>query len=301
MLKYVVLDFDGTVTQVDAALSERFLSEYKRLVLADVAVAGRDLNEAWQRTEAFVRRQSPVLAWRLGVWATAPAAPDPFILASTTAELMLEEHGLLIPAIQDRMYGFYSQAYETCVADFRPELADVLTALTRELDLTVCFVSNSDPAKIGQRLRDHLATHPGLFERLKIEGSANKFRVREPREHGKWLPVFQNLPIGDQVPGLARPVLLRRGLYFDALQRLWGSEGQPAQTLVCGDIFELDLAMPAWLGAHVHLIERPAPYPPYDYERAAMDELQARGVGSRSPDLRGMLARVRQLLQPAGH
>jgi hypothetical protein len=45
--------------------------------------------------------------------------------------------------------------------------------------------------------------------------------------------------------------------------------------------------MPSALGAQVHLIERAEPFGAYEYERDAAD-----ARGSRSPDLRGLLARL---------
>jgi hypothetical protein len=55
------------------------------------------------------------------------------------------------------------------------------------------------------------------------------------------------------LPGLARPVLLRRRAYHDILASVLG--GAPfSELVVVGDIFELDLAMPLALGARVALV-----------------------------------------------
>src|SRR5690606_32548849 len=91
-----------------------------------------------------------------------------------------------------------------------------------------------------------------------------------------------------QVEGLARPILLRRGRYFEALRRIWDeTDTTPAGTLVCGDIFELDLALPAQLGARIHMLGREATPA---YER---DAVRAAG-GSFSTALSGGLERIRK-------
>ena len=61
-------------------------------------------------------------------------------------------------------------------------------------------------------------------------------------------------------------------------------------TVVCGDIWELDLAMPAALGMCTHLITRASPYDTYDFElQAARRAVPSAGV---SDDLRGLLTTV---------
>jgi hypothetical protein len=83
-------------------------------------------------------------------------------------------------------------------------------------------------------------------------------------------------------------MLLGRGRYLDVLASIWAETGTgPEETLVCGDIFELDLGLPAEMGAHVHLIRRETTYA---YERDAVAALGARGGSSAGLD--ALLARV---------
>ena len=72
-------------------------------------------------------------------------------------------------------------------------------------------------------------------------------------------------------------MLLRRGSYFlDILAAIWDETGAtPGTTLVVGGtIFEMDLALPAALGAAVHLVRREHTYP---YELDAIEALGERG------------------------
>jgi hypothetical protein len=82
---------------------------------------------------------------------------------------------------------------------------------------------------------------------------------------------------------------------METLYSVWGDDPKaPEATLFCGDIWELDLAMPAALGFQTHLITRGAPpYATHDYELKAANKL-----GTVSTDLNGLLERVRAARQP---
>jgi hypothetical protein len=174
---------------------------------------------------------------------------------------------------------------------------EVLAALAAR-GLKIGFISNSERLAIQMRLGDLLHGDPVLYRKITVHGDAAKFRVVE-------LPIgatgpgaahrarFEQLDGALRADGTTRPIYLRRGAYFDALCGLWsdlGARGFPiAETLVCGDIWELDLAMPRALGAAVHLIRRARPFETYPYELA---QLPARDV---SDDLRGLIEHVDRL------
>jgi FMN phosphatase YigB (HAD superfamily) len=279
----VVLDFDGTVTQVEE-VADAFLREYRAGISA---ATGRDLSALWDRNLAFVHTFAPQLSWKWGGWEVCPAAPDPYIAASTAAELTLEEAGILSDwsALPGQLY---AQLYPKLAAPFRAETVEVLSALVGS-GARVCFVSNASTGKIAARLDALLP--PDVRQRVEVVGDAGKFLVRAATVDGGMRARFEALPVAQTMPGLHRPVLPRRGRYFDALQRLWGEDPQgPERTIVCGDIFELDHSFPAAMGASVHLIERAAPYPTFSYELDAVDGLEERG--GRSRDLWGLLPRL---------
>ena len=86
----------------------------------------------------------------------------------------------------------------------------------------------------------------------------------------------------------ARPLYLRRGKYFEVLRAIWEKTGAtPSSTLVCGDLYELDLAMPALLGAHVQLVMREDTP---EYERNALAALGDRARAG--PALSELLQRL---------
>jgi hypothetical protein len=81
----------------------------------------------------------------------------------------------------------------------------------------------------------------------RVRGNASKFEVDDA-----WLGAPPTLAL----PGLRRPVLLRRRRYHEALVELLDGRDF-SQLTVVGDIFELDLAMPLALGARAGLLAGP--------------------------------------------
>jgi phosphoglycolate phosphatase-like HAD superfamily hydrolase len=288
-IRYVVLDFDGTCTQVDR-IYQGFLDAY----LAEVQranPAGEPSREVWQGALDRVRAASPKAGWTLlGVPSTAPAAADPYIHAGEAAALLQRANEqLVLPPTA------YAQAYEHHVAPWRVEIVEVLEALV-DRQLRVGFISNSAPKAINARLDALLAARPALRQAIHVRGNAMKFKIQElPFTAGpaaRHLAQFERVPAVDLdgAAAIGRPIYLRRGSYFEALCGLWSDFGEPgypiAETLFCGDIWELDLALPQALGAPVHLVRRAPPYETYGYERARV------APAHQSDDLRGLLARL---------
>ncbi len=257
----VVLDLDGTLTDVSRE-APAFSAAFPRLL---ANLLGKDLSRAWPEEERRVRALSPELAWLVDGHAVGPADADPYILASCTAQLLFDR--LLVlgsePGLRSEIItAIFRRAYRETRAAFRPEAERVLDALLAR-GLPVHVITNADTdvavAKLG-------TLAPGVHQRLHVRGDARKFLI-----DNRW----EGVPAERRVPGLARPLLLRRGRYHDALAAIWAATGaHPGNTLVCGDVFELDLALPAELGAHVHLVRRERTHA---YELSAVSALGARG------------------------
>ncbi len=276
----VILDFDGTLTDVSREAGP-FSAAFPRLV-ADLL--GRDVAAAWAEEEARVRALSPELAWRVAGDAAGPADADAYVRASTVAQSLLDRFGILTadPELRGEVLGaIFRRAYRQTRAAFRPETARVLEALVAR-GLAVHVVTNATGAVVADKLA---ALAPAGLDRIRVHGDAAKFVVGPPAMPDAR---FDRLPAERRLPGLDRPLLLGRGRYFDALASIWAEAGAgPETTLVCGDIFELDLAMPAELGAHVHLVRRETTY---RYELDAVAALGARGGVSEG--LGAVLGRV---------
>lgn len=283
IIDHVVLDFDGTCTLVHD-VEVAYLAAYFELLRAELLPG---LDEAkWDAQLAALRAASPQVGWMLGGAApSAPASADPYMLAGEAATRLLPRDRVPLGTLHQR-------AYDQAQAPFRAEVAGVIRELVA-LGVTVTFVSNSRSVKIAHRVADLLASDPAVGPRVAILGDAAKFTICElPLETKIAEPLrqaFAALPAGAIEPATGRPIYLRRGRYFEALCKVWGDDATAVRrTIVCGDVWELDLAMPHALGCQVHAIRRRGRHATYAYE-----EQLAQEHGASSDDLVPLLDRVR--------
>lgn len=283
-IRCVILDFDGTFTDVDAE-AEPFVAAY-RSDLADLL--GRDIDAAWEEARAVVAQAPHEHGWKEGGRIVAPALADPYILSTVVGRLVLDRFGVareegLRSAI---LQLFYTRGYPRTRHAFRPHAIEVIEALLAKLPGRVFVVTNSNPDTVRGKLD---ALSPGLSARLPVEGNARKFLLAPVEAGETGADEFGALPAERWIASLpGRPMLVRRGHYFRILHALLTRAGARAgECLVCGDIYELDLALPEAMGASIHLVTR-ASTP--DYEIDAAQELGTRG--GVSDDLRSILDRV---------
>lgn len=282
-VKCVVFDFDGTLTDpgAEAALFEALYREKLAaattpLVLAHWSAAANQVDTAPETHGLMIGR---VIA--------APGDADPYVRCFTLTQLLDKELKLAssYEALQQVAVECYQAVYSEMTAHhwsnamFRADAAACLSAL-RELDIQLWVVSNADVRLVEKRLAALWGSPP-----LRVVGNAQKHCIGPSRNAD---PALLAISEDTFLPGLARPLKLQRGLYFDALRKVW-SESQvgPSDTLVVGDIYEMDLALPAALGASVHLIQNGRTRQPY---LDALRGLQGRGGFSR--DLRAVVTRA---------
>ncbi len=320
MISLAIFDFDGTCTQIPAAYAEyleryriglaRLISSFGKdeLVHKDRASSlisnieedgGNESSDAlassdWAEALDEVRQSSPNAGWTLAGCPAAPAAADPYILAYEAAQLLLRRRGkenAPLPA------SIHHHAYERFPAPWRKEASQVFTRLLKS-GVGIAIVSNSSSSYIERRLDDLFSDEPELRVQIAVYSDAGKFRICElPWDNSRPISnnaraVFDRLPAAENrlAPGRpTRPVYLRRGQYFESiLCAMHDNLELLSRTIVCGDIWEMDLAMPAALGARVHLVERAAPFSAYSYERQAISDCGE--LGKTSADLSGLLS-----------
>jgi len=250
----IILDFDGTFTDSEEE-GAPFAAAYPRLMAA-AAGAPDAFYDHWEGALAATRAESPRFGWRMNGRDAAPADADPYIRCSMAAHKVLDALGLALdPPVRDKLLGeTYQAAYAHSAIAFRPGACEALQDLV-DTGIPVVVVTNSSThhvvRKVGQLgLRDASA--------VKVFGNAMKFWVEDgPIGDAR----FDGLPEREAAPRLDRPLWLRRSRYFARLAELWAEHGAtPATTVVCGDIYELDLALPAALGAGVALMRRANTY-----------------------------------------
>jgi FMN phosphatase YigB (HAD superfamily) len=300
-VKYVVLDFDGTFTDVEKEGSPftRAFQEY----FSDLIGKDEDLvRDVWRIAEKRVRAEPDRFGgFEESARIVAPPS-DPYLRANAVARILCQRFQVLRnPQLRnDVIQSVFRMAYRQTGTSFQDAAASVLDELLGRKGITVAIVTNSSrPAvleKLGRLdLKNRTETNP------LVVGDAHKFGVlaQSPEPLGRlpelqtdqlpvWKALYERIPEELVAPGLSRPIYLRRGSYFRVLRdHVWKEDtAGPARTLVCGDIYELDLALPAALDAHVHLVTRE------DTPRHEIDIVGALERGGVSADLRGVLERL---------
>jgi len=130
---------------------------------------------------------------------------------------------------------------------FRPGAGEMLASLGGR---PTWIVTNSDTHAVAGKVAALDREAPGVaWLTSRVRGFARKFDVDDD---------WAGAPREMELPGLERPVLLRRRAYHDSLRTVLDEANADwADLVVVGDIFELDLAMPLALGARVGLVSSP--------------------------------------------
>src|SRR5260370_5265537 len=258
---HIILDFDGTCTQIPP-IFEAYLDLYRK------GLNWLGLNVTiweWRDAQEIVRQHSPKAGWTVAGCPSAPAAADPYILADEAARLILRRRGATPPLPPT----VHTQAYDTVLAPWRKEALDPFSRLV-EHGVRVHIVSNTSTAFITGRLRDLFGDDNPVRGKFSVQSGAairicelnwdDQAAVPAEAKDDQAAPSaeakrrFQALPVayGDKLlTETERPIYLRRGAYFEAINRVVaGDFDQLTNTVFCGDIWEMDLAMPYALGAN---------------------------------------------------
>ncbi|MBS1120632.1 MAG: hypothetical protein H6Q90_2860 [Deltaproteobacteria bacterium] len=249
----LVLDFDGTMTDAESE-GRPFRDGY----LEDLcSLVGRGQNDP--DVLATAARIEELLsvdpASHPFLWmgrAVAPATVDPYLRMVPIANAILDRFGA-VPGAADRgrLLGgvLYKYNYAKTLGHpvFRAGAGEVLRELGGR---DAWIVTNSDTHAVAGKVSALDRDVPGVaWLTSRVRGHARKFDVDDT-----WTGAAAELTL----PGLDRPVLLRRRAYHDILRTILDATGATfADLVVVGDIFELDLAMPLALGARVGLVSSP--------------------------------------------
>jgi phosphoglycolate phosphatase-like HAD superfamily hydrolase len=242
----VVFDFDGTLTDprpTAALFAERF---YGYLLEArpdaGLLVERRLCDE----------RGAPEL-WSNDV-IVARGTADPWLGATSVARAALTE--LLGPGEQSAVESIVStafhRAYDEVRAPFREGVCSLFGALI-DRSISVNVVSNSPKDRVLARLLT-AGLSDAQLARVTVVGGAQKFVVAaaESARAKAWLAATGEARVFESAP---RAVTLRRGRYLDAIASICDRVGCDGPELAaCGDVFELDLAVPLSIGARVCMV-----------------------------------------------
>jgi hypothetical protein len=262
MTKILVLDFDGTITDAEAE-GGPFRTGY----LEDIAtLAGLSIEETLSLASGFedeVAKNPNVHGWVFQGQIVAPATVDPYLRMMPVARKILDHtHSFMDRDSRDRLLDgiLYKYNYPKTKVVFRDGAHECLDSLN---GTGTWIVTNSHTTPVQSKVRTLAAEHnnPNLEWLVqRVNGRAKKYILDEE---------FQEVPGSIHIPGLDRPVLLRRKHYFEVLKGILDeNKASWSDLTVIGDIFELDPALPLALGAKVGLVVNP--FTP-DYERDFVD------------------------------
>ncbi len=281
-IECILLDFDGTFTRVDdeaAPFVRGFREELQQHV-------GTELASTWEEVAKHVLSEPDRYGWENDGRIVAPAHADPYILATTVGQVLLERAGITERSQRtDILQGLYASNYPKSDIVFRSDAKRVVEAVL-STGRPVYVITNSKTEHVVEKIQQ---LGPRGGEHLVVRGDAKKFVIAEPERalEGEWADRWKAIPESITVSGLARPVYLHRGHYFDAIKKVLEETGvAPEQAIVCGDIWELDLAMPAAMGLRTHLVARPATP---EHERRAV---RSTPFGTVSSELTGLLEQL---------
>lgn len=259
--RMVIFDFDGTLTDAERE-GQPFRSGYLDDLSVLTGLTREQVESAAIEFEAEVASHPERFGWMFKGQIVAPATVDPYLRMMPVARHLLDHaQALMVPQDRERVLDglLYKYNYQKTVTAFRDHAGETLADLIRQGHLSgdageLFVVTNSHTeavqnkiAQLDSNREQNNTNNPSLSPLIeRVFGRAQKYIVD---------PSFDLVPESLTLPGLNRPVLLRRRHYFEVLNRLREQAGIPwSQVWVFGDIFELDLSLPIALGASVGLM-----------------------------------------------
>lgn len=264
----VIFDFDGTLTD-----AEREGAPFRGGYLEDITTltgwSREQVENAALSVEQEIAAHPEAYGWIFQGQIVAPATVDPYLRMMPVARKVLDQaQALMNPHDRERVLDglLYKYNYQKTIEAFREGALECLQAL---VDGSTYVVTNSHTDAVQAKIqtlenqrRANENSGPSLVPLIeRVHGRAQKYMI-----DASMTDVAEQL----MLPGLDRPVLLRRKSYFDVLNQLRLQHRVDWSDIwVFGDIFELDLSLPLALGARVGLMaNRFTPQWELDYLKA---------------------------------
>ncbi len=249
MARLIVFDFDGTLTDAEEE-GRPFRGGYLEDVAVLCGISTGEVHVLAERFEALVAADPQGFGWMYDGHIVAPATVDPYLRMMPVARMIFEHLGRFQDSgDRDRLLDgiLYKYNYPKTLTAFRAGARELLLRVPAEATYIVTN-SHTEPVQDKVRQLSGQGEHPDALLWLvdRVHGRAKKYILDE---------TLTAVPATVTVPGLGRPILPRRRLYFEVLDALRTEVGADwDQVCVVGDIFELDLVTPLTLGASVALV-----------------------------------------------
>jgi hypothetical protein len=231
----IISDFDGLVTDLEAEAVHYF--EYFAQDLAcQLGLPEHFVSGLLAKEKDIVAVNPGMYGWTEKGIITAPATSDPYVHIGVAAQLMLQKlkaaEFKLLPTEDtwdDILHHVFSRCYPKTGTSFRPGARDFLQTL-RAKDAVV-IISNSRAEAVQTKLTKLM----GENHLIAVIGGAKKYELDQS---------WDKVPELVHLEGFPRPISMRRKYYYNALTTV----GLRNIRGVCGDIWELDLSLPEFLG-----------------------------------------------------
>jgi FMN phosphatase YigB (HAD superfamily) len=285
MLKCIILDFDGTLTDVWQK-ADTFITGYQadlQRLCTEHHITPGDFYQQWSLSERTIRHNPQQFGWAIDGKIAAPAMADPFVMTGTICNHVMDAFRLLMDhnTRQESTQPLFQSNYRRAEPAFRPDTQEALHAL-QEIVPHIFVVTNSETDAVTRRLQklgNNVVAH------VAVHGHARKFLIGNVSDVD-----FSEVPETMEIQDLGRPIYLHRGHYLALLNSLWRTHHVlPQETLVAGDIFEMDLALPAALQCHIHLMQHQGTL---THERTAVKKISK---GDTGHTLLELVARVQAM------
>ena len=256
MKKNIILDFDGTLT--DTSLEAiPFLENSKKHFCDFLSIVELDEFDVIYQEMKNRELSDPKVGWEYNGQVIAPAA-DPYAINNVVLAAIFQalcdgkldsriqyDRDKLLTIEKDKLISDnFMKSYNHGFVCFRE--SQFLTKKYLEdllVDSNVAIVTNSGTSAVKEKLNK-------LGLSVNVYGDAKKYENNQD--------ATEINPAKLNITDFPRPILLRRKKYFDLLQYLDKEHGYtPENTVIMGDIYELDLALPEKMGYGVVQIQTP--------------------------------------------
>ena len=242
-VELVVLDFDGTLTEVDKE-AVPFVDGYKTDLSKRLKIDRNKLEHQWREKKSMIEANPSQYGWVMNERIVAPAYADQLVMSRTIAGLLLQENGQFRDesARNEVLDALFKGNYGKLGVAFKDEADDFLTALKGQVPTYI--VTNSGTSGVADKVRQLPSDHT----EVQIRGDAKKYVL---------VPEWDDVPESTERDGFGRPLFLQRQKYGAVLSQIMEERGfSPGQVAVVGDIYELDLLLPEHQGMNIVLTPR---------------------------------------------
>lgn len=250
--KVYIFDFDGTLVEATKASHQRMEAAFLKNLAAETGQNPRFVEQLFAERQKFVLANPEKHGLASDDGRLACGLSDELIILSATGYALEKDlrpaAGMAPGSWHSFIQSIYYAAYTELGFQFKSDAKQVIP----QLDRTKCWiVTNSPDEKVKQRITELSDGETSLSWMAEhVTGKAQKLLITDDR------PL--TVPLKTHIPGLGRDVFLRRGNYFDIVDRERAKRGaQWSEVTIIGDIAELDLAMFVYLGAQVVLVKGP--------------------------------------------